>query len=90
MLVKWHEVEQGEHTWPGLGALGSQGWGGRVLVKDDTQSRGQEGMQRKADGVQLVYREGPLGKSGSQGHESKGSRVRGFGATENDGSHPGM
>lgn len=41
-------------------------------------------MQRKANGVQLVYREGPLGKSGGvKAMKASGSRGGGLGATEN-------
>lgn len=40
-------------------------------------------MQRKADGVQLVYQEGPLGKSGGVGAmKASGSHGGGLGATE--------
>lgn len=46
---------------PGQGHKGLLGGGGLVrkgVLERVTPSRGQEGMQRKADGVQLVYREG--------------------------------
>lgn len=40
-------------------------------------------MQRKADGVQLVYQEGPVGKSGGVGAvKASGSHGGGLGATE--------